>query len=309
MAIVEKFFYDGDDGEVEDMRKYKRGGYHPVLLGEVLPKQSTSNSRKPRYWILQKLGHGAFATVWLAKDLLGSLGYVALKINISCITGENNEIRILRQLRDSGHQNQLGYNNVIHLLDDFAIQGPNGIHDCIVTEVVGGMRYFRDTSIFKACVKKLSLQAIMGLSYLHSQGNESVPAYLVPSVSLVEFLEWKAGNSATYEPLCLKIMDLGNSFRKSDKRPPSNTPIAIRAPEVTFCELSNGKVGSDWDKPIDVWAAACTLALSHLPGGHTGTWIRFAQTLANDDSLIRKGSGPSSGFIGLAHPLSGIQTN
>ncbi|QVM05903.1 hypothetical protein D8B26_000610 [Coccidioides posadasii str. Silveira] len=170
MAIVEKFFYDGDDGEVEDMRKYKRGGYHPVLLGEVLPKQSTSNSRKPRYWILQKLGHGAFATVWLAKDLLGSLGYVALKINISCITGENNEIRILRQLRDSGHQNQLGYNNVIHLLDDFAIQGPNGIHDCIVTEVVGGMRYFRDTSIFKACVKKLSLQAIMGLSYLHSQG-------------------------------------------------------------------------------------------------------------------------------------------
>lgn len=50
---------------------YKHGGYHPVLLGDVLPKKSAS--RKPRYRIMQKLGHGAFATVWLARDLLGQL--------------------------------------------------------------------------------------------------------------------------------------------------------------------------------------------------------------------------------------------
>ncbi|EEP77279.1 predicted protein [Uncinocarpus reesii 1704] len=304
MAMTNELF-DRMDNEVEDLGKYKPGGYHPVVLGEVLPKPSTSKSRKPRYWILQKLGHGAFATVWLAKDLLGSLGYVALKINISRITGENNEIQILQWLQNSDHEDRLGYRNVIHILDDFTIQGPNGTHECIVTEVVAPMKCFCDIPDFKPRVKELSLQLMMGLSYLHSQGvthgdlhygniavsiprlkehsvesimdlfddpelipvvaqnpwnqTESVPAYVLQAGSLVRFLEEEAEKNATFEPLCLKIMDFGNSFRKTDKRPPSNTPIQIRAPEVTFYELSKGKVASDWNKPIDIWAAACTI--------------------------------------------------
>jgi len=66
----EGFFYDGDDN-VENLRMYKPGGYHPVHLGDVLPKMSAS--RKPRYRVMQKLGHGAFSTVWLARDLHGDL--------------------------------------------------------------------------------------------------------------------------------------------------------------------------------------------------------------------------------------------
>ena len=66
MMELQPFFYNGGD-EVEDINQYKPGGYHPVLLGDVLPKEST------RYRVLQKLGHGSFATVWLAKDLQGEL--------------------------------------------------------------------------------------------------------------------------------------------------------------------------------------------------------------------------------------------
>lgn len=64
----EKFYFNGND-DVEDMSKYRPGGYHPVSLGDVVPKKSTSISRQPRYRIIQKLGHGSFATVWLARDI------------------------------------------------------------------------------------------------------------------------------------------------------------------------------------------------------------------------------------------------
>ena len=55
------------DDDVENIRRYTYGGYHPIRLGEVLSTPADtepSNSRK--YRILSKLGHGSFSTVWLA---------------------------------------------------------------------------------------------------------------------------------------------------------------------------------------------------------------------------------------------------
>ena len=68
MALSD-FFYNGDDN-VEDMHIYKPCGYHPMLLGDILPKHQSS--QEPRYRVTQKLGHGAFATTWLARDIVGS---------------------------------------------------------------------------------------------------------------------------------------------------------------------------------------------------------------------------------------------
>ena len=101
----------------------------------------------------------------------GLSGYVALKVNTAARTGKNNELVILRWLRDSSHKQQHhGYRNIIHLLDDFTINSPNGTHDCLVMELVAGIREFKLTSRYKADVKKLSFQLMMGLSYLHEQG-------------------------------------------------------------------------------------------------------------------------------------------
>jgi Protein kinase domain len=55
---------DGDDddenAEDEGQSGYRKGGYHPVRVGEVY---------RGRYKIVRKLGWGHFSTVWLAVDL------------------------------------------------------------------------------------------------------------------------------------------------------------------------------------------------------------------------------------------------
>ena len=44
----------------EELSRYCPGGYHPIHLHDALDNG--------RYEVLHKLGFGAFATVWLARD-------------------------------------------------------------------------------------------------------------------------------------------------------------------------------------------------------------------------------------------------
>ena len=44
----------------ENTLRYRKGGYHPVCLGDTF--------RNNRYKIQHKLGWGGFSTVWLAED-------------------------------------------------------------------------------------------------------------------------------------------------------------------------------------------------------------------------------------------------
>lgn len=59
--------------KLEKIYEYEPGGHHPVHLGDVLGDA---------YRVIHKLGHGGFATVWLARDLSAkdTTKYVALKI-------------------------------------------------------------------------------------------------------------------------------------------------------------------------------------------------------------------------------------
>lgn len=55
--------YSDDDcleEEEEDMQDYKKGGYHPVHVGDTF--------NESRYTVVRKLGWGHFSTVWLAHD-------------------------------------------------------------------------------------------------------------------------------------------------------------------------------------------------------------------------------------------------
>lgn len=51
-------YYCGIDAE--PLYRYKKGGYHPVRLGDFLANK--------RYRILHKLGWGGYSTVWAARD-------------------------------------------------------------------------------------------------------------------------------------------------------------------------------------------------------------------------------------------------
>lgn len=50
----------GSDEEQEDAAQYCRGGYHPIVIGDIFDN---------RYRVVRKLGWGHFSTVWLCCDV------------------------------------------------------------------------------------------------------------------------------------------------------------------------------------------------------------------------------------------------
>lgn len=147
----------------EDADLYRPGGLHPVHLGDSL--------KSGRYKILHKLGFGSWSTVWLARDQLKS-SYMAIKI----IEGAGYdphaiELEVSHRLQQ-GDQNHPGRQFVTILSDEFVITGPNGTHQCYVTEVAGprltrpkDLKYddLRDA-------RRLVSQVFRAIQYLHSCG-------------------------------------------------------------------------------------------------------------------------------------------
>ncbi|CCE26841.1 related to dis1-suppressing protein kinase dsk1 [Claviceps purpurea 20.1] len=163
------FLYAGDECECEDPTRYKQFGLHPIILGDVLPKPLTCVSdvnKEPRYRVMLKLGFGAFATVWLARDLVDKR-YVAVKVG----HGSDNplpdrECEILSQIRQTG-PGKHGYERVIELLDAFVVEGPNGFHQCLVTEVVSPIS---DPDTREHCSYDILQQIVEGFAFLHGEG-------------------------------------------------------------------------------------------------------------------------------------------
>ena len=137
--------------------------------------------KKDRYTVIHKLGHGGFATVWLARDA-HRLRYVALKILAARLSRDCPEVEILRRLRESKEINQDGEGGkryVMSMLDHFWIVGPNGNHLCVVSEVGGpSIKMFNECPglangsrrLRGQVARKVALQATEGLAYIHSTG-------------------------------------------------------------------------------------------------------------------------------------------
>ena len=124
-AMSRRFYPLGLDTN-EDIEGYRPGGFHPVHLEDTLGE---------RYKILHKLGSGGLSTTWLARDTVGNR-YQALKILKAEETAASTELRTLEKLAaiqsdDRGKQH-IRYPNA-----HFVIQGPNGQHICLVTDVSG----------------------------------------------------------------------------------------------------------------------------------------------------------------------------
>ncbi len=148
---------------------YRPGGFHPVHLNDIF--------KKGRYTVLHKLGHGGFATVWLARDSVRNR-YVALKILASRLSQDCPEVSILRRLRTSEGDDR-GKQYVMSMLDHFWIDGPNGRHLCVVSEVGGpSIKQFNECPGLRAgtrrlrakVARKVALQATEGLAFIHSTG-------------------------------------------------------------------------------------------------------------------------------------------
>ncbi|KAF8990019.1 kinase-like domain-containing protein [Cyathus striatus] len=154
----------------DSVEHYYVGGFHPIYVGDTF---------KDRYRVINKLGFGGYSTIWLVEDLLLKC-FASLKVlsaNSSANSSELSISRHLQQQQEKGDSHP-GKDHVIRIFDTFVIQGPNGTHHCIVTEILGINLnekvedfYGNNHDHFPPDVtKKLAAQVALGVAYLHKCG-------------------------------------------------------------------------------------------------------------------------------------------
>ena len=104
--------------------------------------------------------------------------YVALKILLALSSrGEKDsfEIKILKKISSvSETSTHPGRNHVLHFLDHFTHTGPNGVHVCLVTKVLGNHLWnqacrFKQRRLPVRVVKVVAKQLLEGLDFLHRE--------------------------------------------------------------------------------------------------------------------------------------------
>ncbi|KAF7967159.1 hypothetical protein HWV62_35670 [Athelia sp. TMB] len=160
----------------EDWEDYVPGGYHPVHIADAFAGG--------RYVVVRKLGWGHFSTVWLARDTRLNR-HVALKVVKSAPRYTEtalDEIKLLQRLITSAaprapgaahpHHTHPGRSHVIAFLDHFRHAGPNGVHVCMVFEVLGEnllglIKRHQNRGVPLPLVKQIAKQVLLGLDYMH----------------------------------------------------------------------------------------------------------------------------------------------
>jgi serine/threonine-protein kinase SRPK3 len=142
----------------EDPDRYSKDGLHPLIIGDTL--------KDSRYRVVHKLGSGSFSTVWLSRDTVENK-YVSLKVLSADTPLETKELQILQAITSSSLDHP-GRQYVVHLLDEFVIDGPNGKHRCLVTEVAGS-RLSKKPAALGALdhARVVGLQIAQALGYIH----------------------------------------------------------------------------------------------------------------------------------------------
>ena len=153
-------FWHPEESDYEDHERYCQGGYCPITLYQKLKNE--------RYRIEYKLGHGHFATVWLARDTQSpEKRQVALKILTADKTTGSLEAQLLRMIAASISPPSPGPTYVVDILDEFEVVSANGNHRVLVMPVTRSMTCLSNSKIpFRSVAKSL----LKGLARIHSAG-------------------------------------------------------------------------------------------------------------------------------------------
>ncbi|CEG37604.1 cmgc srpk protein kinase [Plasmopara halstedii] len=160
------------ESEDEGESSYKPGGYHSVMVGEIY---------NARFEVVEKLGWGHFSTVWKCLDRQTN-AFVAMKVQRSArryTEAANDEIELLdctvqaaKEAYDSIEEQRAI--KVVRMIDSFKHQGPNGVHVCMVFEMMGDnlltlIKYYNYRGVPMQLVQRLTRDVLEGLAFLHDK--------------------------------------------------------------------------------------------------------------------------------------------
>ncbi|KAI0351374.1 kinase-like protein [Trametes cingulata] len=286
-------------GTTEALERYSPGGYHPVVIGDMLDSQPGLASHERRYRVLHKLGFGSFATVWLARDVQSST-FVALKLTTADSGAqEAREARMLQKLAVSPTEPST---HVLSLQDHFIIDGPNGSHHVLVTDVVLPLLSILKPSTEPSWRKALARGLVLGVAHMHrrgvkhgdlhlgnlacampelaSQDEDDVMQDLTPydltivlprepsdqTPSLPPYVVGPCELGKYWEsirspdsPPEVKILDFGNAREAHEAAGELQCAVEACAPEVAFARVALGHSSPEWGLPSDVWAVGATI--------------------------------------------------
>lgn len=244
---------EGEDG-------YKRGGYHPVEIGEVY---------HDKYSVESKLGWGHFSTVWKSRDGDNDR-MVALKVVKSAVhytEAALDEIEILKILY---RQKGKGKHHIITLLDHFYHRGPNGTHICMVFEplqmsLLDLIKSYHYKGIPLVKVKRITKQILLGLDFIHSQcrviHTDLKPENILIAGESYAFNEYlpvyknatpaplKRTKRRSYEDPLVKIVDFGSACFIHRHYTNDIQTRQYRSIETIL--------GSNYSTPVDMWSLGC----------------------------------------------------
>lgn len=155
--------------DAERLELYQPGGYHPVKVDDLLHNH---------YRIVDKLGHGGYSTIWLARDEKVDR-FVALKVGISRSSLQR-EPDILRALHEAKSSSQLPgaaldqttCTPLPRVFDTFEVRGPNGSHPCYtLTPAQGSLKEAKFSRLFPIGVARaLAANLTTAVAFVHSRG-------------------------------------------------------------------------------------------------------------------------------------------
>ena len=205
-----------------------------------------------RYVVTEKLGYGAFSTVWNCKDLKFGKKNVAVKVaklDESAAAQARDEVELLKCTEAAGHGT--GSEFVVKMVGHFEVKGPCGVHTCIALELLGpSLLYFLpNEGMCLENVKAIMKQVLEGLSFLHDRA-QIIHTDIKPENIL--FVGCPPEADAFKRPMVelrVKVADLGSSCWVDKKFSVKIGTQEYRAPEVLL--------QAGYGTPADIWSSGC----------------------------------------------------
>ncbi|KAJ7618420.1 kinase-like domain-containing protein [Roridomyces roridus] len=145
--------------------RYHPGGLHPVHF--------TERYNNGQYRILNKLGFGSSSHVWLAEDTTAAEPLsrpLALKFMEAKASERTLEIEIHKYLTTLA-AGEAGSRNILPCLDTFRVEGPNGVHNVIVSDALVFIPALCTWKILEDLDETdIVRQIFQGVSFLHENG-------------------------------------------------------------------------------------------------------------------------------------------